>query len=112
MGRAHIGRAHMGPGPYGLGPYGPGRYGPGPIWARAPGPGPSVLSETLTEKPTPKKRRSSCFFTYLYEAKKNRSAIPVNLTAVSRRHLLYEVQSCKTEFCHLRTWDMIFMFSL
>ena len=35
---------------------------------------------------------------YLYVAKKNRTAIPINLTAVSRRHLLYESQSCKKRF--------------
>ena len=35
---------------------------------------------------------------YLYEAKKNRTAIPINLTAVSRRHLLYESQSCNKIF--------------
>ena len=73
--------------------YGPGQYGPGPIWARAPGP--SLLSETLTENPTSKKQRCNIFVTYFYEAKKNCSAIPINLKAVSRRHILYGVQSCK-----------------
>ena len=75
--------------------YGP--YGrPRPIWAKAHmGLGPSVLSETLTENPTPKKQQYSVFFTYFYVSKKNRTAILINLTAVSRRHLLYEVQSCK-----------------
>ena len=92
MGRADMGRAHMGQGPYGPGPRAP---GPGP---GTPGPGPRPDSETLTENPTWKKRRNSVFFDLFMETKKNRSAITINLPAVSRRHLLYEVQSCKKSY--------------
>ena len=75
MGEAHMGEAHMGPGP-----------------------GPRPDSETLTENPTWKKRRNCVFFDIFMETKKNRSAITINLPAVSRRHLLYEVQSCKKSY--------------
>ena len=94
MGPAHMGWAYMGPGPY-----------PGPIWALGPpGPGPSLLSEPLTENSISKKQRYNICFTYFYEAKKNRSAIPINLTAVSRRHLLYEIQTCKKGLLPINTF--------
>ena len=54
--------------------------------------------ETLMENPTPKKQQYRVCFTYFYVAKKNSTAIPINFTAVSRRHLLYEVQSCKKSY--------------
>jgi len=49
------------------------------------------LRETFSESPTSKNQR----FLYLYENKKNCSAILSNFTASSRRHLCYEVQSSK-----------------
>ena len=59
------------------------------------GPGPSPLGETPTENLTSKKRRNIIYLTFFMRTKKNRSGILINLTAVSRRHLLYEVQSFK-----------------
>ena len=55
----------------------------------------NILSEPLTENPTLKKQQYSVFLSTFHVAKKNRTAIPINLTAVSRRHLLYESDSCK-----------------
>ena len=34
-------------------------------------------------------------FPYFYAHKKNRTAITINLVAVPRRDLLYEIESCK-----------------
>ena len=93
-----MGQAHMGQGP----------YGPRPIWARAPGPGPGARdpgprAPTRQRNPHRKsdleKTTKLCFLFYIFmETKKNRSAITINLPAVSRRHLLYEVQSCKKSY--------------
>ncbi len=95
-----MGQAHMGQGP----------YGPRPIWAKAhmgPGPGPGARdpgprAPTRQRNPHRKsdleKTTKLCFFDIFMETKKNRSAITINLPAVSRRHLLYEVQSCKKSY--------------